>query len=187
LDLIDDLKEYLDLSQDTGSLFIRQLEYFIMYIDSLQYKEEDAESILKQEMMKRIAIFISYASADKDLYNITQTADILLNYKNINEVFYFESKDVNDKNWIKFMNNKIDESNILLLFCSPNALNSRGVEIEWTAAEANEKPIIPIFTEKDHIPVLIKRNVGLKWDFYNFEKNFKPLYELILQHLKIPQ
>ena len=46
-------------------------------------------------------------------------------------------------------------ADLLLLFCSPNSLNSKPVEEEWTNAKAMGKPIIPIFVKPDHIPARI--------------------------------
>ena len=72
----------------------------------------------------------------------------------------------------------------ILLFCSPNALKSDAVEDEWTAANTMRKPIIPIFTDLDHIPPLLKPRKGVKYDVFDFDKTINELFDLIIKKTK---
>jgi hypothetical protein len=82
------------------------------------------------------------------------------------------------------MNDNLGKCDIMLLFCSPNALTSVPVEKEWTAADIMEKPIIPIFIDPDHIPPLLKPRLGVQLDPLDFKKNIDKIYELIVKKLE---
>jgi hypothetical protein len=84
------------------------------------------------------------------------------------------------------MNDNIAKCDIMLLFCSENALNSVPVEKEWTAAEAIELPIIPIFFNIDHIPPLLKSRLGMEFNFNNMDKNLQELRSLIYKKVGRP-
>ena len=126
-----------------------------------------------------LVIFISYSTKDAEKYKINLVSEKLLEYKEIKEVLYWQEhmKD----NIIKYMNDNLGRCNAMLLFCSKNALNSVPVEKEWTAAEALNKPIIPIFEDSRHIPPLLSSRLGLEYEIRNIEKFIKELYDLIVK------
>ena len=84
-------------------------------------------------------------------------------------------------NIIKYMNDNLGMCDVVLLFCSPNSLKSTPVLKEWTAADAMEKPIIPVFIKKEHIPPLLKSRLGMEYDTFDQEKNIENLYRLIIK------
>ncbi|MCK4383835.1 MAG: toll/interleukin-1 receptor domain-containing protein, partial [Candidatus Lokiarchaeota archaeon] len=129
--------------------------------------------------IKNLLVFISYATKDAELFKIKEIAKSLNNYKDIKEVLYWQ-ENMKD-NIIKYMNDNLGRCNIMLLFCSPNALISKPVEKEWTAADSMGKPIIPIFLKSDHIPPLLKSRLGLEYDSFDFQKNIHDLHDLILK------
>jgi len=138
-------------------------------------------SVAPQEQVKieGVLVFISYATKDAELFKIKEIAKSLHNYKDIKEVLYWQ-ENMKD-NIIKYMNDNLGRCNIMLLFCSPNALISKPVEKEWTAADSMGKPIIPIFLNSDHIPPLLKSRLGLEYDSFDFQKNIHDLHDLILK------
>lgn len=128
---------------------------------------------------KRFLVFVSYATKDAHSFKINEVAEILTSFPEIKNVLYWQ-EDMQD-NIFKFMNDNLGKCDIMLLFCSENALNSTPVEKEWTAAEANGIPIIPIFFNIDHIPPLLKSRLGMEYDFNNMDKNIQELRSLIFK------
>ena len=82
------------------------------------------------------------------------------------------------------MNDSLDICDVFILFCSPNALKSKPIEAEWTAAHTLGKPIIPIFIKKDHIPPLLSSRLGVEFDQFNFQNNIEKIYHVILKKVK---
>ena len=158
---------------------IRELEQRL--IDMELKRNELPTNITTQEGSKKdaILVFISYATKDAELFKIKEIAKMLRVYKDIKEVMYWQES-MKD-NIFKYMNDNLGKCNIMLLFCSPNALISKPVEKEWTAADSMGKPIIPIFLNSDHIPPLLKSRLGLEYDSFDFQKNIHDLHDLILK------
>ena len=126
-----------------------------------------------------ILIFVSYATKDVDSFRIRAIAEKLTDFEEIEDVLYWQ-EDMHD-NIIEYMNDNLGKCNVVLLFCSPNALESDPVKKEWTAADAMNKPIIPVFFKPDHIPPLLRSRLGVEFDQFDFEKNVKQLHQLILK------
>lgn len=137
--------------------------------------------LLKQ---KKLTIFVSYSTKDAQNFKISEIAQSLSNFPEIKNVLYWQEH-MHD-NIFKFMNDNLGKCDIMLLFCSENALNSTPVEKEWTAAEALELPIIPIFFNLDHIPPLLKSRLGLEFNFSNMNKNVRELRSLIFKKIGRP-
>jgi hypothetical protein len=129
-----------------------------------------------------ILVFVSYATKDAEIYKIRDLAARLTKHEKISDVLYWQ-EDMKD-NIIKYMNDNLDRCDIMILFCSPNALVSEPVEKEWTAADIMGKPIIPIFNNSDHIPPLLKTRLGLQFDPFDLQKNVTEVYNLILKKLE---
>ena len=53
--------------------------------------------------------------------------------------------------------------------------------MEWTAADALGKPIIPVFFDATHIPPILHSRLGFEFDFYDLKKNAINIYNLILK------
>lgn len=136
---------------------------------------------LKQE---KFLVFVSYATKDANSFKISEIATILRGFPEIKNVLYWQEH--MQDNIFKFMNDNLGKCDIMLLFCSENALNSIPVEKEWTAAEAIGLPIIPIFINIDHIPPLLKSRLGLEYDVNNLEKNIQELRSLIFKKVGRP-
>lgn len=134
---------------------------------------------ISNEIQHRILIFVSYATKDVNLFKIHEIVKMLTNFQEIKDVLYWE-EDMDD-NIFEYMNENLNKCDIIVLFCSKNALNSVPVKKEWTAAEAIGKPIIPVFFDIDHIPTLLKSRLGIEYDFYDIQKNIHGLHDLILK------
>ncbi|MFX1260128.1 MAG: toll/interleukin-1 receptor domain-containing protein [Promethearchaeota archaeon] len=140
-----------------------------------------SETSISQEVEKRegMLIFVSYATKDAELYKIPELAHKLESYKEIGEVLYWQ-EDMHDS-IIEYMNDNLGRCDVVLLFCSPNALDSVPVKKEWMAAESLNKPIIPIFFKPEHIPPLLNDRLGVEFNNFDFQKNVQEMYELILK------
>jgi hypothetical protein len=127
-------------------------------------------------------IFVSYATADAEMYKISELAHKLESDEAIHEVLYWQ-EDMRDS-IIEYMSDNLGRCHLVLLFCSPNALNSVPVKKEWMAAESLNKPIVPIFVKPDHIPPLLRDRLGYEFDTFDFEKNVKDILALIKRKLE---
>jgi len=128
-----------------------------------------------------IIIFISYATADAEKYQIKEIAEKLTKFSHIQEALYWE-EDLHD-NIYEYMNENLGKCDLMILFCSQNALKSIPVNKEWTAADALNKPIIPIFSEIEEVPPLLSSRRGIKFHFADLNKCIKEIYDLILKKL----
>ena len=157
----------------------------------LKFKEESdsraspsgytSENSLEQKSEKRDEklVFLSFATKDAELYKIPELARKLEEYKDIGRVLYWQ-EDLHDS-IIEYMNDNLGKCDGVLLFCSPNALNSVPVKKEWMAAEALKKPIIPIFFKTEHIPPLLSDRLGYEFDNFDFQKNVREIHDLFLK------
>lgn len=131
---------------------------------------------------KDILVFVSYATKDADLFKIKKMAEILTTYKRIEDVLYWQ-EDMRD-NIIKYMSDNLGKCDVMLLFCSPNALKSKPIEKEWTSADMMNKPIIPVFVKLDHIPPLLKSRLGVEFDTFDLQKTIDEIYNLIFKKIE---
>jgi len=136
-------------------------------------------SVQVSEKCEGMSVFVSYATKDAELYKIPELARMLEEYKEIGEVLYWQ-EDMHDS-IIEYMNDNLGSCNGVLLFCSPNALDSVPVKKEWMAAEALKKPIIPIFLKPEHIPPLLSDRLGFEFDNFDLQKNVREIHELLLK------
>ena len=134
-----------------------------------------------EKKRENIQIFMSYATKDENIFRIRDIAENLKGYKEINEVLYWQ-KD-NKDNIIEYMNDNLSSCDALLLFCSPNSLDSEPVKKEWTAAEKHNKPIIPIFTKTEYIPFLLSNREGIEYDPFDFDNNIQRLFDLTMKKI----
>ncbi|MFX1259821.1 MAG: toll/interleukin-1 receptor domain-containing protein [Promethearchaeota archaeon] len=148
-----------------------------------QHKKEEKSLIMsfpeKNNKKKGILVFVSYATKDSEIFKIREISEKLTKYDNIDDVLYWE-EDMHD-NIYKYMNDNLGRCNVMLLFCSFNALNSVPVEKEWTAIDAMGKPIIPIFLKKEYIPPLLQSRLGIKFNPLDLQYNVNSIHNLILK------
>lgn len=147
------------------------------------FKESETVKKLKPiDQKDGLLIFVSYSTRDTEIFKIKDISESLTKFNEIYDVLYWQ-EDMND-NIIKYMSDNLDKCDVMLLFCSPNALKSKPIEKEWTAADIMNKPIIPIFIKSDHIPPLLKSRLGVEFDTFDLQKTINEIYELILKKNK---
>ena len=143
------------------------------------HSAEIKEEIKSFRVEKPILVFASYATKDVDTFNIQKITEALSSCKEIGKVLYWQKH--MDDNIFVYMDDNLGKCDVMILFCSENALNSIPVKKEWTAADALGKPIIPIFIDPAYIPPLLSSRLGLEYDFYDMERNIRDLRNLILK------
>ncbi|MHA1109908.1 MAG: TIR domain-containing protein [Promethearchaeota archaeon] len=97
-------------------------------------------------------------------------------------VFFFEEEDYED--FVKYMDENLGISDTLILFCSPDALNSEFVSKEWRAMTAMKKPIVPIYKNLDHIPPILKSVLGEAFDQWDLSKTTEEIYNTIMRKIR---
>ncbi|MHA1479245.1 MAG: toll/interleukin-1 receptor domain-containing protein, partial [Promethearchaeota archaeon] len=169
-------KEYkLNIAKKIGKFL--QDQGFIREFRNYPLDEEKFKS--PSEKLEDLIVFASYATTDAETFNIEKLSKRLKSYEEIKEVLYWQEHMTD--NIIKFMSDNLGKCDVMLLFCSENALGSNAVDKEWTAADMMGKPIIPVFLNSDHIPPLLKSRLGFEFDLMDFEKNIVQLHNLILK------
>ncbi len=133
----------------------------------------------KTGLKKEILVFVSYATKDAPTFEIPRVCESLTKFPEVKDVLYWQ-EDLHDDIWV-YMDKNVGKCDVFVLFCSPNALESVPVRKEWAAADALNKPIIPVFSSVDYIPPLLRPRLGLQIDVFNVEENIKKLHELILK------
>lgn len=187
LELIAGIKTFMNLTEETESLLNEQLESFNFIVNNIEInvKDKDFDWTLKKLEKQDLIIFISYSSDDVEFFHVRNIAENLKKYPLIKDVIYYQDTTLKYDNFLKFMDYNINKSDLLILFCSPNALNSRYVEREWTAADAIGKPIIPIFIKKTHIPTILRPIPGIEFDPFQIHHLIKEIYELIVRRVSM--
>ena len=132
-----------------------------------------------KKAVEGISIFLSYATKDYESFKIKEIVTNLSRFPEIKNVYYWQ-ENMTD-NIILYMESTLKRCDVLLLFCSPNAFKSAAVENEWMASISLKKPIIPVFFNPKHIPVLLMTNLGVKLDAFDIQKSIKEIYDLILR------
>jgi hypothetical protein len=156
----------------------------IRYVEKIKYVEKTKNKSEEKDEEDESGLigFFSYSMRDSQLFNIKKIAKSLNAYRKIDEILYCEES--TRDNFIKYMDENIGKCDIMILFCSPNALKSGFVNDEWMAAHAMKKPIIPVFLDEEHIPPLLRARIGVKFDVFNFKKNIKEIYDVIKKKLQ---
>jgi len=148
-----------------------------------ELKQEISKIQVEKKIKRPILIFMSYATNDAKNFKISEISESLTVYDEIKDVLYWQ-EDLYD-NIIEYMNENIKKCDVMILFCSENALNSVPVKKEWTAAEIMGMPIIPVFTNPDHIPPILKSRLGYEIDPDDVQTNVQELYVLALKKCEV--
>ncbi|NVM52192.1 MAG: toll/interleukin-1 receptor domain-containing protein [Candidatus Helarchaeota archaeon] len=131
-----------------------------------------------------LLLFISYASKDSNKFKIPLIAERLTEFPEIKDVLYWE-EDLHD-DIISYMNDNLGRCDVFILFCSPNALKSEPVKMEWSAALKIKKKIIPVFLKEEDIPPLLSTKLGIQFKPSAINETIEELYQLILKKSEIP-
>ncbi len=128
-------------------------------------------------------IFISYATADSDIFQIPFITDILIQYPEIDDILYWES-DMHDDIY-EYMDDNLKLCEVFLLFCSENSFYSEPVKMEWRSALKLDKKIIPIFINPNDIPPLLTTKLGVQFNENEVYDSIEGIYQMILKKLEI--
>ncbi|MFX1556336.1 MAG: toll/interleukin-1 receptor domain-containing protein, partial [Promethearchaeota archaeon] len=144
-----------------------------------ELKQEISRIQVEKKIKKPILIFMSYATKDAEYFNVSEISEGLTVYDEIKDVLYWQ-EDLHD-NIIEYMNENLKKCDVMILFCSENALKSVPVKKEWTAADIMGMPIIPVFTEPNYIPPILKSRLGYEFNPDDIQTNVQELYDLALK------
>ena len=128
-------------------------------------------------------IFLAYAKEDYNKFQISKIAEALNKYPEIEEVFY--KKTSIDEDILKSLNEKLDNSRALLLFCSENTIDSLDVEMKWMLALKKKKKIIPVPDDWENVPAILSMKLGTKYISDDIDSTIENIYQVILKQLKI--
>ena len=129
-------------------------------------------------------IFISYATPDSDKFNIPYIAHELEKYHEIDEALFWEEDSGDDI--VDYMNDNIPHSDIFILFCSEQALNSEIVKSEWKTAFSLRKKILPVFEDINHVPPILRSLLGVKFNEFDIDNTVYTIYETIGKKIEQP-
>ncbi|MBN2155463.1 MAG: TIR domain-containing protein [Candidatus Lokiarchaeota archaeon] len=135
------------------------------------------KNLAEKAPVKIKTVFFSHSTRDFKTYNIPEIAERLTKYFDIKDAIFWEEDA--GHNIIDFMDKTLGVCNVAVLFCSANALASESVKKEWTAIESLNKPIIPVYTDPEHIPPLLAPRQRILFDRTKFDKFIDELHELI--------
>ena len=100
-----------------------------------------------------VKVFFSYATSDRDLYQIPRVAEILEGKSYIDVVFYWEGSA--SGSIIEYMNNCVKASDTCVFFYSKAAASSGPIKKERDMAVYQGKHIIPVFMDIKDVPEIL--------------------------------
>jgi len=159
-------------------------EYFSSSKSIAFYQQEKgATPIAKVEEIKKLRVFLSYSTLDAEHFQISEIVKNLEVFPEIKKVSYWEAD--SNQNIVEFMEETLKNTDVFVLFCSPNSVKSGAVKDEWQAAFQMRKKgllkIIPVYEDEDFIPVLLWQMLNVKFIKDNFSAFIEKLYEEILR------
>ena len=175
-----------------------------LYIKNNELLDDENKQILERdistirEFCRRratINVFISHAWADQELYRIIDFKESLENSDEINKVYICEKDLVGDI--IKFMDEKVPQSNLLIFIATNNSKKSEACQHELALASTNNIEIIPIkgfdienwsdlnsieLTKEKQVSINLGNLKGFEFNSKDFEKFCNELYDYIKQY-----
>jgi len=153
--------------------------------DKIREVKEEQE-ISTQDSVKKfdeINIFMSYSTKDSDYFQISKIVRRLELYPEINKVLFWEVD--SRQNIVEFMEETLKKTNVFILFCSQNSINSMAVKDEWQSAFQLRKKglmkIVPVYETDEHIPYLLMPMLNVIYDAENFSGFIQKLHEEIVR------
>jgi hypothetical protein len=149
-----------------------------------EIKEE--QEISTQDSVKnfdKINIFMSYSTKDSDYFQISKIVRRLELYPEINKVLFWEVD--SRQNIVEFMEETLRKTNVFILFCSQNSINSMAVKDEWQSAFQLRKKglmkIVPVYETDEHIPYLLMPMLNVIYNAEDFSGFIQKLHEEIVR------
>ena len=133
-------------------------------------------------------VFISYASPDLKPFRIPEMANRLENTEKIERVFYWDRDSTAQKSIVKYMEESITVSNVILIVCTEASNESGPVQQETDMAVYLGKRIVPIFQDINDVRISLRPKRGVKYYDDDFDSFFNDLFMVITETLpEIPQ
>lgn len=122
-------------------------------------------------------IFISYATKDKDIFQIPTLAEKLSEQIDIEDVFFWEEHAIGSI--INYMKEFLMKSDVVLIFWSPDKYQSTPMQMERNLTLREDKKFISIYLKLEDIDEIWQDFRGIKWDTENINKNIDEIMRLI--------
>ncbi|MHA1888812.1 MAG: TIR domain-containing protein [Promethearchaeota archaeon] len=133
-------------------------------------------------------VFISYASTDLKPFRIPDMANRLENTEEIERVFYWDRDSTAQKSIVKYMEESITVSDVILILCTEVSNESGPVQQETDMAVYLNKRIVPIFQDINDVRISLRPKRGVKYFDDDFDSFFKELFMVVTEQLpEIPQ
>ncbi|QEE16811.1 TIR domain-containing protein [Promethearchaeum syntrophicum] len=133
-------------------------------------------------------IFISYASSDLTSFRISDIAIRMENTVEIERVFYWDRDSTAQKSIVKYMEESITVSDVILIVCTEASNESGPVQQETDMAVYLNKRIVPIFQDINDVRLSLRPKRGVKYYTDDFDSFFKELFMVVTELLpEIPQ
>jgi hypothetical protein len=164
-------KEHLANTSDPNDLTWAS---FIMYgspgFSTVKIPKKDVPA---KEKPKGIAVYLSYSQQDSKDFHISEVTRSLELNPMVHKVF----DHVRDftQNIPAYMNENIPQSDVVLVFCSKNSQRSRTMVEELNATMRYQIEIIPVYIDKQTIPISLKIKRGLEFDPKNIQATLQQL------------
>ncbi|MFX1250070.1 MAG: toll/interleukin-1 receptor domain-containing protein [Promethearchaeota archaeon] len=124
-----------------------------------------------------VKVFFGYTTADTEKFKIPEIARGLEDKPNIEKVFFWGRDSTGSI--VRYMEEGITAAHTCVLFYSPEASQSRGIEKERDMAIIAEKHIIPVFMNIDDVPLSLRTKTGISIS----GKTSKEVAEEIYHHI----
>jgi len=133
--------------------------------------------------LKEYNVFLSYSTKDSEYFQLPKIVKNLKQYPEIGKVLYWEVD--SGENIVEYMEETLKITNVFVLFCSENSLNSKAVKDEWQSAFQIRKEralkILPVFEDQQYIPRLLLQMLNVEYTKDDFKEFIQNLYEEILR------
>lgn len=127
---------------------------------SIPKKEPKAEEPAAPAPPKGVNVYFSYSKQDVQTFQLERLARSIDMLPQVEKVFYRGRSYFGSI--VMYMNENIPKSDVLLVFSSKGA--SRNVAEEARAATLQGKQVIPIFTDRNDVPIMLRGKIGVRYD-----------------------
>ncbi|MBD3353907.1 MAG: TIR domain-containing protein [Candidatus Lokiarchaeota archaeon] len=124
-----------------------------MYKTALMY---NITFITPQCKIKVMKIFISYVGDELNRFHIPEIATGLERHPKIEHVYYWHRDNTADKSILRYMQDSIQNSDVILNFCSAAALKSGPVEQEMEMGVMLKRIFVPVYDKLVNVPLILK-------------------------------
>ena len=137
--------------------------------------------------MIEMKIFISYASKDLQRFAIPKVSQLLEQQDEIEQVFYWDRDSNFQQSIVKYMEDSIQVSDVIIVVCSEFANDSGPVQQEIDMAVYLNKRIIPIFKDMSEVRLSLRPKRGVKFIDTNFDAFFNELLSVLTEKAQIKE